>query len=73
MFNNYFEILEIVLLFVSFPYFLKIFNSINFGNIFKKGYTSSIQIIYICTVFIFAYLFSSGLTNLLEMFYNIIN
>ena len=73
MFENYFAIIELLLLFISFPFFLRIFNAIDYSRIFKKGYTGHVQIIFIVSVFIFSYLFASGLTHVMELFYNIIN
>lgn len=72
MFENYFDILELVILFVSFPFFLRIFNSIKYEGVFKKGYTGNIQIIYVVVVFIISFVFSNALRSIMEMFYNII-
>jgi hypothetical protein len=73
MFENYFEIIEIIFLFISFPFFLKLFNAIEYSVIFKKGYTAQVQIIFVVSVFIFSALFAGAITHVMEIFYHIIS
>jgi uncharacterized membrane protein YwzB len=66
----YLNILELVLFFLSFPFFLKIFNAIDYSRIFRRGFTGNIQIIYVVMVFIISYLFSHYFVELLRLFTN---
>jgi uncharacterized membrane protein YwzB len=44
------NILELFLFFISFPFILKLFNATRFEQLFKKGKTTEIQLLFIFTV-----------------------
>lgn len=69
--EDLFNILELAMIFVTFPFFLRMFNAVDYSRIFKKGYTSYIQIIYVAFVFTFSYLFSHSFVGFLKLFINI--
>jgi uncharacterized membrane protein YwzB len=61
------NILELLLFFISFPFLLKWFNATRFEELFKKGRIQEIQVLYIVTVIIVAYLLSTALVNILDL------
>lgn len=69
--DQYLNILELVLIFLTFPFFLRMFNSVDYSRIFKKGYAGNIQIIYVAFVFIFSYFFSHAFVSFLKLFVNL--
>ena len=71
--DNYFDIVELILFFITFPFLIKIGNSINYTQIFKKGKTTHIQIFYIIFIFIISYFFSHAFVSILELSSNVIN
>ncbi len=61
------HILELILFFISFYFFLNLFKAIDFSKLFKKGHTKEIQLTYILTVLIFSYLFTQALIRIIEI------
>jgi uncharacterized membrane protein YwzB len=67
------NILELFLFFISFPFILKLFNATRFEQLFKKGKTTEIQLLYIFTVIIFTYLFTQAIINIIYLSTSIVS
>ena len=60
-------IFELILFFLSFYFFLNMFKAVDYSKLFKKGKVREIQITYILTVLIFAYLFTQAIVRLIVL------
>ena len=71
--DNYFQIVELFLFFVSFVVLIRVGSTINFAQYFQKGKIREIQLIYFIVMFILSYLLARALTHILELSYGILN
>jgi uncharacterized membrane protein YwzB len=64
-------IFELGLFFVLLVLNLQLFKAVRFEQMFRKGKTTEIQLVYILTVIIFTHLISRALMNLVELTFNL--
>lgn len=69
----YLNILELAMFFLLFPFVLKWFNALRYEEMFKKGHTKEIQILFIMSVIIFTYLFTTAIIRIIELSTSIIS
>ena len=63
----YFTILELILFFVFIPLIFNALNALDLSQIFRKGHSKHIQILYISLTIILAFLLAEAITRVLEM------
>lgn len=61
------SIFELGLFFILFVLNLQLFKAVRFEELFKKGKTKEIQLVYIIVVIIITYLLTRSLMNLFEL------
>lgn len=64
-------IFELGLFFILLVLNLQLFKAVRFEELFKKGKTTEIQLVYIITVIIFTHLISRALMNLVELTFHL--
>lgn len=62
---------EYSLFFSSFILIFKSFAAFDLSRIFKKGFTLQVQILYVVSTIIMAYLFSRSIIHLIELAYKL--